>query len=814
MNTWLLWLRWSWRDLRRRWLQVLAIALIIALGTGTYSGLISTSPWRRESNDASYALLNMYDLRLSLTEGSYLNHDELLQAVVGIDHADWITGVEPRLLLQTLVDVSTETQTIIIPGLLIGSDSAATGQPINDVYITAGRGLDAVDRDTPVAVLEHKFAAYYALPPEGELRLSGDETLRYVGTGLSPEYFMVFTEEGGMMAEANFAAVFVSLEVVQMLGDKPSMVNDVLFTLTADADPNMVKSELESAVEGIASVGVSFMEPPDDPAYHMLYEDIEQDEQFWRWMAYVFLIGAVFGAFNLTTRLVESQRREIGIQMALGLPPYRIAIRPLLVALQIAVLGVFFGLVVGLVVGRAFGGVLQEMIPLPVFLMPFQSRTVLEAACLGIALPLLATLIPVIRALRVEPVDAIKTGHLVAKGGGLASVLPRRVLSGKVLTQMPLRNLLLAPRRTLLTMLGIAAAIVLLVLIMGVLDSMDATLNQARNELLQANPQRLIVELNSFYPEQSPVVSNVSQSPVVGAAEPALKIGGYLIHAGTTIETLLELVNMESTLWRPSISTGAYPGEQPGLMLSERAARDLGVQPGDTITLRHPRRTGLLSYDWVETEVLVSGTHPLPLRFQTYMDLRHADMMGLSGIINEVQVIPAPGITSDDVKQVLFDQRGVASVQPVAAVIRVFEELIGEFVSIFSVMQAAAVVLALLIAYNSTSINLDERAREMATMFAYGVRVRTALRVSVTENLLASILGTIVGCGVGVLLMIFMLTQVFSTVIRDIEITVSLELMTFTVALLVGVLVAVFTPLLGIGKMTQMDIPSTLRVME
>ncbi len=814
MKNGLLWLRWSWRDLRRRWLQVLAVALIIALGTGTYSGLISTSPWRRDSNDASYARLNMYDLRLSLTEGSYLNRDDLLQAVTGIEHADWITGVEPRLLLQTLVDVSTETQTIIIPGLLLGSGPTDTRQPINDIYISAGRGLTPLDQGAPVAVLEHKFAAYYALPPEGELRLSGDETLRYVGTGLAPEYFMVFTEEGGMMAEANFAAVFVSLETAQMLGDRPGMINDVLFTLTPDADPDIVKAELETSIEGIASVGLSFMEPPDDPAYHMLYEDIDQDEKFWRWMAYVFLIGAVLGAFNLATRLVESQRREIGIQMALGLPSYRIAIRPLLVALQIAVLGVVFGLVIGLVVGNAFGDLLQEMIPLPIFLMTFQSRTFLEAAGLGIALPLLATLIPVIRALRVEPIDAIKTGHLVAKGGGLAAVLPRRVRSGKVLNQMPLRNLLLAPRRTLLTVLGIAAAIALLVLIMGVLDSMDATLDQARKELLQANPQRLTVELNFFYPEQSPTVSNVSQSPVVGAAEPALKIGGYLIHAGTTIETLLELVNMESTLWRPTISRGEYPGELPGLLLSERAARDLGIQPGDTITLRHPRRSGLLSYDWVETEVLVSGTHPLPLRFLTYMDLRHADMMGLSGIINAVQVIPAPGVTQDEVKRVLFDQHGVASVQPVAAIIRVFEELIGEFVSIFSVMQAAAVVLALLIAYNSTSINLDERAREMATMFAYGVRVRTALRVAAAENLLASILGTLVGCGVGILLMVFMLTQVFATVMRDIEVTTSMELLTLGAAVLVGVLVAVLTPLLNIGKMLQMDIPSTLRVME
>ncbi|MBZ0276707.1 MAG: ABC transporter permease, partial [Anaerolineae bacterium] len=311
MNT-LLWLRWSWRDLRLRWLQVLAIAVIIALGTGVYSGLISTSPWREQSNDASYDLLNMYDLHLSLTPGSYLDQAALLSALNSMEHADWVTAVEPRVILSTLVDASTDTQTIIIPGRIIGAETGGAGTHVNDLYITAGRGLESGDSGQPVAVLEDKFAAYYGLLPQGELRLSGDTALQYVGTGLSPEYFIVFTEEGGMMAEANFAVVFVSLETAQTLADRPGMVNDVLFTLTADADPAIVQVEVETAIHGVANVGLSFMQPQDDEAYRMLYEDITQDEVFWRWMAYLFLAGAVFGAFNLATRLVESQRREIG----------------------------------------------------------------------------------------------------------------------------------------------------------------------------------------------------------------------------------------------------------------------------------------------------------------------------------------------------------------------------------------------------------------------------------------------------------------------------------------------------------------------
>lgn len=47
----MLWLRWSWRDVRSRWVQVGALALVIALGTGTYAALLSTSGGDRQSND-------------------------------------------------------------------------------------------------------------------------------------------------------------------------------------------------------------------------------------------------------------------------------------------------------------------------------------------------------------------------------------------------------------------------------------------------------------------------------------------------------------------------------------------------------------------------------------------------------------------------------------------------------------------------------------------------------------------------------------------------------------------------------------------
>ena len=68
-----------------------------------------------------------------------------------------------------------------------------------------------------------------------------------------------------------------------------------------------------------------------DRVYRMLYDDIANDQRFYNIFAFLILVGAAFAAFNLTGRMVEAQRREIGIGMALGVPPQRLAIRPLLV---------------------------------------------------------------------------------------------------------------------------------------------------------------------------------------------------------------------------------------------------------------------------------------------------------------------------------------------------------------------------------------------------------------------------------------------------------------------------------------------------
>ena len=804
-------LRWTWRDLRARWLQVAAIALIIAIGSGTYSGLTSVSAWRYESYDASYAALDMYDLRVDLAAGSTVaaaRLDRVLTDAVGPD----LDEVEVRLEAEVQVDASTDDETILVPGTLVGVDVADGGPHVAGLYAFGGRLPTPADASAgDVVVLDEHFADRHDLDPTGTVRISGDRELQVVGTAVSAERFFMVDEQGGLFGD--FAVLYAPIETVQALSDQPGAASQAAMTLTAGADVGAVEERVTTAMaEAFPDVGVTLTRQQDDRVLRLLYDDIEGDQRFYDVFAVLILLGAAFAAFNLMVRIVEAQRREIGIGMALGVPPAQLALRPLLVGLQVAALGVVFGIGVGLVLDALMGDLLRGFFPMPVWIFDFQADVFLRGAVLGLVLPVAATALPVRRAVRVAPVEAIQTSHR-AVSGGLAPLVRRLPLPGSTVGMLPVRNVVRGPRRTVLTALGIGASIAVLVGVIGMVDSFIATIAVGEEEFVGEHPDQLTVGVD-FAPIDSEAVRAVTGSSLVDGAEPGLAFGGLLDPGEDEIEVLVSVIDFRSGLWRPTAQAGELATERAGVVIAQKAADDLGVGVGDTVVLRHPRREGLVDYQLVDTELPVLAIHPNPYRFLVYVDIGHADLFALEGITNTVRVSPAPGVSAEEVQRGLFPEPGVVSVEPVTAAGEAIREQIEEFVSIFDVVEAAVLLLALLIAFNATAINMDERARENATMFAYGLPVGRVLLVSVVESLIIGVLGTLVGVVAGRLLLEWLLRVLLPSTFPDIGMIVDLSAGTLVTAALFGVVAVALAPVLTLRRLRRMDIPSTLRVME
>ena len=810
-------LRWALRDAKARWVQVVGIALMIAVGTGMFAGLSSVTQWRFASNDASLELTNMYDIRARLSAESFLPRGALLDIAKGIDGVE---AAEERLIAGTQIEVATRDDPLFMPGRILGVDMSDGGPGVNGVEVFVGRGITEAEFGEPVVLLERNFGVYYDLPDEGDIQVGGSDTVRYVGHAVSPEYFQV-VEEGSFFGQANLAVLFTSLETAHGLSGREGLVNDLVLTV----EPGVALEDIETALLAETAARypdtrLQLMRTEDDASYLALTRDPEGDQQIYNVFAFVLFAGAAFAALNFAARLVEAQRREIGTSMALGMKPAAIAVRPLLVGVQIAVLGVVFGIGVGWLIAKLMAGVLETFVPLPVFETPFQTGLFARVAAIGFVLPIIAVMWPVMRAVRVKPVDAIRTGHLAARGGGFAPLVSRLPLPGSSLGRMPFRNLLRAPRRTLLTLVALTAVLAVLFSVVSMRTTFLDTLVQGDEEQLRGVPDRLTVRLDASYPVDSAEVRGIVEGGVLRVAEPGITLAADLYGRGEggpgseRLRVNLQFIDFENGDWRPTASEGALTTGVPGIVLARKAASDLGVGVGDSVTLTHPLRTDSGSFTLTSTSMPVLAIHPHPLRIYAYMDIRQAGLAGLDGSANVVTGAPASGASLNDVKRAMFGAPGVANVQGLAEAAAAVQELFEQVSSVFLVIELVVLGLVLLIAFNTANINSDERSRDHATMFAYGVSVRRVLSVLAVEGVILGAFATVLGVVLGYGLLLWIVYGLTPASYPDMGFTLSFNVVEMGAFLAGGILVVALAPALTVRKLRRMDIPATLRVLE
>ena len=807
------WLRWSLRDLRQRWLLVLTLALVIALATGVGAGLGSMERWRLRSNDASFALLRMHDLRVSLTAEGSVEAGTLAAAASAIAHTGLIAVTQERLITPTQIDASRPSRSVLVPGKLVGVPLTGAGSSIDGRFVQQGRDLRPADAGRPVAVVEGNFADYHSLPIPTDARLPGGRRVRLVGQALQPEQFLVTRPGADFGAQSGYAVLYAPLATVQALSARERQVNELVLVLAPEADPTVVERDLRRALASrLPSVGVTITRKADEDAYRVLYEDARADQRMVSVFAWLLLAGAAFASFNLVSRVVESQRRELGIGMALGVAPSRLAIRPLLFAAEVALLGVVVGVGVGLVFNEVFRGALQDLLALPVWRTPLLPDVYARAAALGLAVPLLAAAYPVVRAVRVPPVSAIRVGSLSGAATGLAPLLERLHLPGSSLAKMPFRNVARTPRRTLLSLLGIAAVITIFVALAGVIDSFDRALTASHDEALHGNPERMTATLAAIEPAEGEVVRAITASPTVSAAEPTLVLPITLRRADTSIDASVEVVDPTSGVWKPRITDGVFTRSSEGIVLARRAADDLGVDVGDTVTLTHPVRSGPTSFRTKTSNLEIVALHANPLRGLAYMASARGGLFGLAGATNTVELRPRG--SPDALTRALFVIPGVASVESGAAVPDALRTYMDEFLAILRFTEAVTLLLALLIAFNATSIAGEERRREHATMLAFGTPLRRVLGNTVVESMLIGTLGTLVGLAFGLALLGWIINVVSADTYPELGLPVTLGPTSIAIAAALGIIAVALAPLLGVRRLKHMDLPGTLRVVE
>jgi putative ABC transport system permease protein len=287
-----------------------------------------------------------------------------------------------------------------------------------------------------------------------------------------------------------------------------------------------------------------------------------------------------------------------------------------------------------------------------------------------------------------------------------------------------------------------------------------------------------------------------------------------LVGDGDAVDVLVDLAPPDGALWRPQAEEGAVPRRAGEILIARAAADALGVTVGDELVVRHPRRLGPGAYDLADDRVVVTGVHGNPFRFLAYMHPDAAGAFGVRGLANIVSVVPAPGRDGDDVKRELFGAPGVVSTVEASAATDAARELIAAFDQILQIAVVAALLLAVLIAFNASSINTDERRREHATMLAFGVPMRHIAGAAIAESVLIGLIGTLAGLAVGRLILAWIVNVLFADTIPELGAIPALYPASIGLAVAVGVVAVGLAPLLTARGVSRTDVPSALRTVE
>lgn len=259
------------------------------------------------------------------------------------------------------------------------------------IPIMSGRALEERDRDRRVAVVSERVA--HTLWPDQS------PTGRHVMTCGSTESATL--EVVGVVGDARATAEQEPpLTIYQPYWDR-GMGGGGSFVLRTKADPSTVTGALHKVLRSLDS------DLPIAPAQTMVQvlDESEAPRRFEMYLAVAFaaaaLLLASFGIYGIVSFTVARRTPEIGIRLALGAEPRQLVAMVLRQGLEPVVCGLMAGLIGALVIGRFLASQLFGV-------SPHDPLTISIVTMLLLGVAVGACLIPARRAIRIDPVRALR----------------------------------------------------------------------------------------------------------------------------------------------------------------------------------------------------------------------------------------------------------------------------------------------------------------------------------------------------------------------------------------------------------------------
>lgn len=734
------------RDLRRLWMQAVAVGVVLGCGIALYVMATGMYGSLEDARDRYYASSRMADLAGTLVRAPESMSRELA-AIPGI------AALETRASGIGLISLEGVSEPVSARLVSLPVDRRPR---VNDLVLKRGRWPDAA-RSAEVLVNE-AFAEAHAIEPGLRIPVlirGQRKFLEIVGIASSPEFVFAVAPGDILPEPRRFGVLWMGREALGRALDLDGAFNDVVLRLANDAGGETTSEANRARV--IAAVDARLARFGGRGLYgrdrmlsaRYLSDELSQLRTLASILPPIFLLVAIF-LINVTlSRLVATERANIGLLKAFGYGNVTIGAHYAKFAMAFCLGAALLGVLLGNWVGAYMATVYQAVYRLPE--LDFRAGLVVYLGALAVALlaALLGAVSAVRRAIRLAPAVALSP-PAPTDFRRFGESLEQRVRALDARARMLVRRIVRFPRRSATTVGGIALALALLI--------MSEHFPIAIERIITINfgtTQRMHVTVTFAEREQDRVLREVARLPGVLQVEP-LRTAEVILSAGARREREAVLGIPQGALLNRVVGTDLEVVEPSadGLTLSSGLARKLEVRVGDRLRLEATDGRRVI------TEVQVVRIVQPFLGSAAYME-----QSALGRLLREPGRVDSAYLWIDARERAALSARlkdipavvGVTFADNAERSLRqLFEQGAGFFSFMFLMFSLA---MASGVAFSAARVTLGEQERDLATLRVLGFRRHEASSVLLGELLMLLVVAVPIGLLLGALLSRWMMQQ-------------------------------------------------------
>mgnify|MGYP003087350408 CR=1 FL=1 len=461
---------------------------------------------------------------------------------------------------------------------------------------------------------------------------------------------------------------------------------------------------------------------------------------------------AAMVTFTTMTRFVDEERTNAGIFKALGYRSKDIIAKFVIYGLVAGSIGTFLGIFIGHYI---LAPTISHIITERMIVGESQQHFYWTYSCLALGLSLIASVLPaylVSRRELHEEAAQLLLPKPPAKGSKIILERITFIWSHLSFTQkVTARNIFRYKQRMLMTIFGVAGSVALLFAGLGIQSSVVGVADRQFKDL-QEYQLVLAVRNHASDSDQAQLETKLQTDAVdkyrlIYSKQVDEKYAG---NAGVQTVTIMvtdqddldPFVHLEKNGEKLSLSNG--------VVLTEKLAQLAGVTLGDTIKI-----------DGKEFTVATITEHYVG----HYIYMNQKTYEAIYGQVPKMNtyLVKLKDRSQDNTETLagqFMEQPAVASVVQNASTIRLFETFASSLNQTMAILVIVSVLLAMVILYNLTNINVAERIRELSTIKVLGFHNKEVTLYIYRETIILSLVGIVLGLVSGFYLHQFLIQMI------------------------------------------------------